>query len=387
MAEPVRFGIAGIGNEGRGIVPYLEEVDGVELTAVADLRLDALDAFREDHPGVQTFGSVVGMCESGAVDAVWIATPSHFHAEHAIAAAECGVNVVLEKPMAVTLEDAHRVVEAFERTGARFVLHSHASDPPVVKMREIIASGRLGRPIGIHSTMHKGWLRSPRLAFELDTSLGGGVVFRQGPHQIEIMRRLGGGLVKSVRAYTGRWAPGLDTEGNYTALLEFADGTPATMCLYGYGFFNVSDLTWNIGEGGAASSGGYRKQARPTGPADPLTFYAGSRRGTPEGDRTQRARRQPIYGLTIVSCQYGEMRQSPDGVYVYTDDGCEEIVCSPYLDRAIEIGELRDAINEKRPAFPDAGWARASLEVILAILQSGQDHLDVLLEYQVPSPV
>lgn len=387
MANPLRFGIAGIGNEGSGIVPFFHEVEGIELTAVADLRVDALDAFREDHPSVETFDSVVGMCASGAIDAVWIATPSQFHAEHAITAAENGVSVVLEKPMAVNIEDAHRVVEAVERAGTRFVLHSHASDPPIVKMREIIASGRLGRPIGIHTTMHKGWLRSPRLAFELDTSLGGGVVFRQGPHQIEIMRHLGGGLVKSVRAYTGRWAPGLNTEGNYTALLEFADGTPATMALYGYGFFNVGDLTWNIGEGGTASGGGYRKQTRPTGPADPATFYAGSRRGEPRGDRTQRERRQPIYGLTIVSCENGEMRQSPDGVYVYTDDGCEEIICDPWLDRGTELTELRDALRENRSSFPDARWARASLEVILAILASGQHHEDVLLKYQVASPV
>lgn len=389
MADPVRFGIAGIGNEGAGIIPFFDVVDGVELAAVADLRVDALDAFKEDHPSAATFTSLKEMCASGAIDAVWISTPSQFHAEHAITAAEAGVSVVLEKPMAVNIDDAHRVVEAFDKSKARFVLHSHASDPPIKKMREIIASGRLGRPVGIHTTMHKGWLRSPRLAAELDTSQGGGVVFRQGPHQIEIVRRLGGGMVKSLRAFTGRWAPGLDTEGNFTALLEFEEGHHATLVLYGYGYFNVSDLTWNIGEGGTAGSGEYRKpRPMPTGPADPETFYASERRpGRDRGTQASRPHRQPIYGLTIVSCERGEMRQSPDGVYVYDDNGCEEIICEPYRDRGIEISEVRDALREDRPSFPDARWARASLEVILGILESGRTHRDVEMKYQSPTPV
>lgn len=403
MARTLRFGIAGIGNEGRGIVPYLQNTENIELTAAADVRGDALDVFREDHPAVQTFTSVAGMCQSGAVDAIWIATPNPFHAEHAIAAAEAGVHVVLEKPMTISLEEAHQVVDAVERSGTRLMLHSHASDPPIAKMREIIASGQLGRLIGISSLQYKGWLNSPRLAFELDTSLGGGVVFRQGPHQIEVTRRLGGGMVKSVRAYTGHWHPTFQTEGNYTALLEFADGTPASMVLHGYGFFNVTDLTWNIGEGGTASSGQYKPRVRRTEPIDPQTFYAGARRldrvGGPDsrsGTRiphsaeqleAQPGRRQPIYGLTIVSCEHGEMRQSPDGVYVYTDDGCEEIVCEPYQDKACELRAVYEAVTQDRPIFPDARWGRATVEVILAILESGRTHRDVELKYQVPAPV
>jgi phthalate 4,5-cis-dihydrodiol dehydrogenase len=251
-------------------------------------------------------------------------------------------------------------------------------------MREVIVSGRLGRLIGIHTMSYKGWLRSPRLAFEVDTSQGGGVVFRQGPHQIEIVRHLGGGLVKRVRAYTGRWHPDFATEGNYTALLEFGDGTPATLVFYGYGYFSVTDLTWNISESGTTTSGSYHKQTRQTGPVDPAQFYQGARRL--RGDH-ERERKQPIYGLTIVSCEEGEMRQSPDGVYVYTDEGCEEILCEPYLDRTTELIAMRDALAQGRAVFPEARWGRATLEVILAILQSSRENRDVELAYQVPAPV
>ena len=397
MAQPLRFGVAGIGNEGRAIVPYLEATENILFSAAADLREDALDALQEAHPQIKTFTSVVAMCQSGEVDAIWIATPNPVHAEHAIAAADAGIHVVLEKPMAISLDQTHQMVEAVERNGTRLMLHSHASDPPIVKMREIIASGRLGRLIGISALQYKAWLNSPRLAFELDTSLGGGVIFRQGPHQIEIARHLGGGLVKSVRAYTGRWHPTFQTEGNYSALLEFADGTPASLVLHGYGYFIATDLTWNIGEGGTAGSGEYRARPRRLEPIEPATYYAtggraGTRSGTPRPESgreigAQSSRMQPIYGLFIVSCENGEMRQSPNGIYVYTDDGCEEVICEPFQDKAHELQVMYESVRENKPLFPDARWGRATLEVILAILESGRTHRDVTLEYQVPSPI
>jgi phthalate 4,5-cis-dihydrodiol dehydrogenase len=386
MASPLRFGIAGIGNEGRRISPALTDGVYAQLAAVADRRPEAVDAFKEDHPGVSGFDSIESMCASGEVDAIWVATPNPFHAEHAIAAAEHGVHIVLEKPMCVTLDEADRMVEAVERNNVQLVLHSHASDPPIIKMREIIASGQLGRLIGIHTSSYKSWLKSPRLPFELDTSQGGGVVYRQGPHQIEIVRHLGGGMVKSVRAYTGRWHPDFATEGNFTALLEFADGIPATLVFYGYGYFNVTDLTWNISEGGQVGTGTYRKQPRQTRPADAAKFYTGTRLAD-RASAAEREKKQPIYGLTIVSCEFGELRQSPDGVYVYTDDGCEEIVCEPYLDAGTPVQELTQALAEGRPVFPGVRWGRATLEVILAILESGKNHQDVLLSHQVPSPL
>ncbi len=383
MAKPVRFGIAGIGNEGRQIAPYFDLEPSVELTAAADVRPEALDSFREDYPQAKPFQSVEAMCESGDVDAIWVATPNPYHAEHTIAAARAGVDVILEKPMAITLDEASAMVEATEKAGTRLLLHSHASDSPVVTMRDVIVSGRLGRLIGIHAWSYKAWLRSPRLPAEVDTSRGGGVVFRQGPHQIEIVRRIGGGLVGSVRAYTGRWHPAFQTEGDYTAMLEFADGTPATMVFNGYGYFNITDLTWGVTESGFVSSGGYKKQVTQTAPIDPAVFYTKPRLERPKLDRE---RKQPIYGLAIASCEGGDLRQSPDGVFVYTDEGCEEIVCPPYRDRATDLKEMADAINEGRGVFPDGRWGLATLEVILAILQSARERREIVLSHQVAAP-
>jgi len=385
VAAALRFGLIGLGTEGWQVLPFFDAIPTVRLVAACDVRREALDALRADRPDVHCFASVVELCRDGEIDAVWIATPNEYHAEHTILAARGGKHVILEKPMALSMEEADRMVDEVERSGVQLLMHSHAHDAPIQRTREIVAGGRLGRLIGVHTWSYKGWLRSPRLASELDTSRGGGVVFRQGPHQVEIVRSIGGGLVANVRAYAGRWQPYLQTEGNYTALLEFEDGTPATLVFNGYGHFNITDLTWGIGEGGQKTQAVYEAWQPRTGPVEPAALYAGG--GRPRRVGGTRERYQPIFGLTIVSCERGDIRQSPDGLFVYSENGCEEIPCPPYEDRGAELRELSEAVAEGRPVFPDGRWGRATLEVILAILQSSQERRVVPLSRQVSAPM
>ena len=381
MASRIRLGIAGAGNAGSAVLRSIDKVAGIELGAIADKRREALEALREKYPGVKLFGSVEEMCRSQDVDAVWIATPNSFHAENTVAATTNGKHVICEKPMALTLEDCDRMIEAAEKNGVKLLLHSKASDPPVVKMHEIVASGRLGQLIQINTWNYKGWLTQARLPEEVDSSKGGGVLFRQGPHQVDIVRAIGGGKVKSVSAIAGRRNPHFDTEGNFTAFLEFEDGTPATLVFNGYGFFDMTELTWDIGEGGRKVSNRYQKKERPAGAVDAEKRYAMSLRS--ETRKGQGEKKQPFFGLTIASCEKGDIRQSPDGLYVYTEYGREEIPCPPFMDRAAELQKLYQAVVENKPAFTDGRWGKASFEVILAIYESSRQKKEVALKYQV----
>ena len=310
--KPLRLGIAGLGAASRQILSVIHKAEGVELAAGADIRPEALDEFTGKHGGA-VFDDVDVLCRSDAVDAVWIATPNVFHAEHTVTAAEHGKHVITEKPMAVTLDEADRMVTAAARNGVKLLQgHSKVYDPPVRRMREIISSGRLGRVIHIQTMNYNNWLQRPRIASELHTQQGGGLVYRQGPHQTDIVRCLGGGLVKSVRAVTGRWDPNFDTEGNFAAMLEFEDGTVASMSFNGYGYFDVTELTWDIGEGGylvERKAGGQRL----AGPIAAQEKYKLAARKAGSEDRMH----QPFFGLTIVSCERGAMRQSPG-----TDSTC-----------------------------------------------------------------
>jgi phthalate 4,5-cis-dihydrodiol dehydrogenase len=391
MKEPVlRMGLAGIGSVSRTVLPELEHAPNVKLAAVADVRQEPLDRCREKY-GCETYSSVEAMCEDPNVDAIWICTPNMFHAEHAIIAAEHGKHVICEKPMAINLEQAQQMVDAVERNGVRYVQgHSKIFDPPVRRMREVVSSGELGRLIQLSTWEYKPWLSGqPRLPSEVDSSVGGGVLYRQGPHQIDVVRGIGGGMVKSLRGSTGRWNPAFpDAEGDFMAFLKFEDGTPATMVFNGYGYFNITELTWGIGEGGQQTRDPNQPREHRTAAVDTDEKYAFAavRADQERQAREASERHQPFYGLTLASCERGDVRQSPDGLYVYTEEGRQEMPLETRGHGRGELGELRDALVEDRPTFPNQRWGMATLEVAMAIFQSSRENREIELKLQVPVP-
>jgi phthalate 4,5-cis-dihydrodiol dehydrogenase len=381
----LKVGIAGLGSVSRTVLGNVNKVPDVKLTAVADLRPEPLARAASEY-GVETFTSVEAMCASPNVDAIWVCTPNQFHAEHTIMAAEGGKHVINEKPMALSLEQAQTMVDAVERNGVRYVQgHSKIFDPPIRKMREVVSSGDLGRLIQINTWEYKPWISGqPRIGSEVDVATGGGVLYRQGPHQTDIIRGIGGGKVRSVRAIAGRWNPQFpDAEGNYTAFLEFEDGVAATMAFNGYGFFDITELTWGIGEGGQQQDPANAKRERFSDAVDPTIKYAWA---ATRFDGQVAPRQQPFFGLTLASCERGDIRQSPDGLYIYTNEGRKELIIDSNSRGRGELSELRDALSEDRPTFPDARWGMASLEVILAIRQSSSEQREIRLGHQVAVP-
>jgi predicted dehydrogenase len=105
-----------------------------------------------------------------------------------------------------------------------------------------------------------------------------------------------------------------------------------------------------------------------------------------DGDAGQRPR-QPFFGLTLVSCERGAIRQSSDGVFIYDENGRTEVSC-PIWEGPLKV-ELEDfyrAVTENRPVLHDGKWGKATLEVCLAIIQSSRDGREAVLSHQVPSP-
>jgi phthalate 4,5-cis-dihydrodiol dehydrogenase len=238
----IRIGLAGLGTAGRSLPQAIAKTTGFSFVAGADLRQDAREQYRVEF-GIQTFDSVKAMYELKELDAVYVATPNPFHAEHAITALEHGKHVMVEKPMALIVEDCDRMIATAEKFRVKLmVAHTRSFNPPIRKMREIISSGELGRVTQVHTIRYSPWLLRPREPVEIDTKLGGGVCYRQAPHQVDIARLLGGGMVRSVRAHAGRWSPENATEGNYSALLEFDGGVTATLIYDGYGYFDDREL-------------------------------------------------------------------------------------------------------------------------------------------------
>jgi phthalate 4,5-cis-dihydrodiol dehydrogenase len=108
----------------------------------------------------------------------------------------------------------------------------------------------------------------------------------------------------------------------------------------------------------------------------------------PEDDPDRPRRNQPFYGLTITSCERGDIRQYPEGLFLYTDDGRQEVGCETRgsTTHAGELQEMISALEADRPTFPDARWGMATVEVLMAIMQSSREHREIALQHQVPCP-
>jgi phthalate 4,5-cis-dihydrodiol dehydrogenase len=388
VSKNLRIGVAGLGAASKQILPHINRVPGMKLTAGADTRPDAVAEFQKKYGDCQAFSSVEAMYDSGEIDAVWIATPNIHHADHTVKAAEKGIHVIVEKPTAVTLAEVDQMIAACDHHKVKLVQgHSKVYGPAIQKIRDIVASGRLGKVIQINSWNSNDWLQRPRLASEVDTSVGGGIVFRQGPHMIDIIRYIGGGMVKSVRAVTGRNDKNFDTEGDFTAFLEFDNGCAATAVFNAYGFFDAAELTWGIGEGGKRlpeeDTGQHPTGERLKGAVDMDYKYANPR--TTEERATRERSSQSFFGITVVACEHGIIRQSPNGLFVYGEKGKEEIPCAKDEGRAAELKSLQDAIDENRAPFLDGHWGKATLEVCLAMLESSKQRREITLTHQVPS--
>lgn len=396
----LRVAIAGLGVGSTQVIPAMEKMPEVQLVAAADLRKEALEAFRAKYHG-RVYDSVEKLCSDPEVDAVWISTPNQFHCEHVILAAERHKHIVVEKPMALSLEECEKMVAAAEKNNVKLLCgHTQSFNPAIRAMRQVIQSGELGRLCAVHSWMYTDWMLRPRMPQELDLKLGGGVVYRQGPHQIDMVRLLGGGMVKSVRGMTGQWMKERPAPGYYCAYLEFEDGTPATVVYNGYGYFDTSELTWGIGERHYSQEERVRirkelrggeideekaKEAMRFGAERAGEFVHGAapreervRRGLPGGGH--------FFGITVATCERGDIRQSTNGIYVYSDEGVKEIaVAGGSAARNSELQELYEAAMQDRPVCHDGRWGMATLEICLAIMQSARERREIILTHQGPT--
>ncbi len=384
----MRFGIAGLGIASTQIVPEFAGRPHLQLKAAADPRGAALDKFEREFGG-ETYESVEEMCQSPNIDAIYVCTPNHLHAEHVISAARNGKHAIVEKPMGLSIEECEAMNEAAERHGVKLLCgHTHSFDPPVRKMRELVASGELGA-LRMISTWHfNEFMYRPRMPHELDPKQGGNIVFNQGPHQVDIVRLIGGGLVHSVRGTTGIWDLSRHAEGAYCAYLEFEDGTPATLVYNGYGHFDTAEFTEWAGEQQRNPDYNLRVRralASVTKPEEEWALKEAQRFGGGD-ERQYRGQRevQSLFGLTIVSCEHGDIRQTPHALLIYGDDGKWEVpVAAGERGRAAELEELYQAVVHDRPVFHDGRWGEATLEVVLAIMQSARERRELLMSRQV----
>jgi phthalate 4,5-cis-dihydrodiol dehydrogenase len=382
---PLRLGAAGLGRAFMIMLPTLRAHPGVRLVAAADPRPEARAQFERELGG-RAYPTVEALCADAAIDALYIATPHQHHAADVAAAAAQGKHVLVEKPLGITLAQCQAMTEAARKAGVALVVgHSHSFDAPYARTRALIDGGTYGAVRMINAQYYTDFMYRPRRPEELDTAQGGGVVFSQGAHQVDVVRLLGGGRVRSVRAHCGAWDPARPTEGAYAALLAFEDGAFASLLYSGYGHFDSDELAGWIGELGApknpaqhAATRAALASANDEAAVKMARAYGGERASQPASPVAHNH-----FGSVIVSCTRADLRPLPDGIMIYGDTGVRrEPLPPPAVPRAEVIDELVTAVREGRPPLHGGEWATATLEVCLGILESARTGREIAMRHQ-----
>ena len=398
-ARRLRIGVAGLGRAFSFMLPTFVLDPRIELVAGADPREEARARFAADF-GAATYADVEALCADPNVEAVYVSTPHQFHVSNALSAARNGKHVLVEKPMALGLDDCRRMIDAARDAGVHLIVgHSHSFDAPVQRVAELARGGAYGKLRAITALDSTDFIYRPHRPEELSTDMGGGVIFNQAPHQVEMLRLIGGGRLRLVRAMAGVWDAARPTEGAYSAFFTFENGVCATLTYNGYGHFDSDEFCDWIAESGA--------------PKDPEVYYGSARRGlaaasAPDAETAikqavnyggpkyagpgaasaiKRPPHHQNFGLLIASCEKADLRPTSKGVTIYADaEKRFEETPVPPVPRQEVMDELWRAVVKGVEPIHNGEWSLATMEACLAILQSSREGREITLAHQVGLP-
>lgn len=313
--------------------------NGFAIAAVCDIRGDHIDELfercglaPEEAASIRRYADYREMVRAEKPDLVSIALPSLLHAEAALFVIGEGVNVIIEKPIAMSMAEADAIVAAADKTGVTVsACHQNRFNQAVQEMRAALEGGRFGKLS--HGAVTVRWSRGQAYYQQADWrgkwASDGGALMNQCIHGIDLLRWMCGDELVSVYGVTRRALHGyIQAEDVGTAVLTFANGVIATV----EGTVNLADEDLEehlslFGEKGSVKLGGTSANA----------------------------------------IDYWHFKDAPEE----SKDGFHEKTLNVYGNGHTSLfRDVADAITEHRPPYVDARAGRRALETVLAIYQS-----------------
>ena len=229
--DKVRIGIVGIGNIGTAHANTLfsGKVEGAVLGAVCDISSDRREFAKENYLGVEIFDDYNQMFASGLIDAVIVSTPHKLHCDIAMDALHAGLNVLVEKPVDITVSKAKAINELVKTTDKKFaIMFNQRTNDVFAKAREIVKSGALGelkRTVWIITN----WYRTQRYYDSAGwratwAGEGGGVLLNQAPHNLDLWQWICGMPIEvQANCEVGKYH-NIEVEDDVTLLTRYENG-------------------------------------------------------------------------------------------------------------------------------------------------------------------
>ena len=234
MTKELAVGLLGAGHFGECHARATAGIAGLRLAAICDCDLDQARRLAARFGG-KTYSDWRQLLAEDAIEVVAIATPHHLHMPMAVAAANAGKHVLLEKPMGRTVAECTAIIEAARRNQVELMIGQvlHFALPSLIA-RKILERGELGRPIVGASTLIKLWLEPNRRPWHLEPSTGGGMLMTAGIHALDLLVWFMGAAVASVGAAAGALMHAQSADDSALIIVRFADGRLGQVSSLGY---------------------------------------------------------------------------------------------------------------------------------------------------------
>jgi predicted dehydrogenase len=229
MDTPIRIAVAGAGAIGQAHIGVIQRSPNAVLSAIVDPSPGA--AALADKAGVPCYASLDELLGRERPDGVVLATPNQLHVPQSLQCIAAGLPILVEKPIATTLEEGERLVAAADQAGAKVLIgHHRAHSPIMAKAREVVRSGQLGKLVAVmgSATFFKAdeyfadapWRREP----------GAGPILLNMIHEVHNLRMLCGEII-AVQAFASNGTRGFAVEDTVAINLRFANGALGTFML------------------------------------------------------------------------------------------------------------------------------------------------------------
>jgi predicted dehydrogenase len=335
---PLGWGIIGCGRIAPRHAQSIHQVAHAHLVAAADLKANRVEHFAQEY-GCAAYTDYHALLHRADVQVVSVCVPSGLHAQVAIDALQMGKDVLVEKPIAINLADADRMIATAESTGRKLgVVLQNRYNHPLQALRGAIDEGKLG-PLHLGNACVR-WYR-PQSYYEDEWhgtwAMDGGALMNQSVHHIDALQWLMG-PVASVYAYTATRAHTMEAEDVGVAVVRFVSGALATI--------EGSTVTWPQNLEGSVAVFGAHGSVKIGGTAlNRIELWKVA------GELEQEAE--------LLTSQ----RVDPPSVYGYSH---REV-----------IRDFVQAVLEDRPPDTPGAEARKSLALVLAIYASAQSGREV----------
>ncbi len=342
MPKKMRCALIGCGRISAKHIEVCNRLDEIDLVGVCDPKPERLEAAAKKCEA-EPFSNHIEMLKKLKPDMAVVLTESGAHAKMACEVVPYTKYVVVEKPMALTLDDADRMIDTCERAGVGlFVVKQNRYNRPVVKLRKALEAGRFGKPV--MGTVRVRWCR-PQAYYDQDSWRGtwkddGGVFSNQASHHVDLLQWMMG-PVESVQAYTTTRLVDVEVEDVGVAILRFTSG--ALGIIEATNATRPKDLEGSLsilGEKGSVVIAGFAVNKVET-----WNFVEPS----PEDEN------------------FDEWSQNPPNVYG--------------LGHEAFYKDILQCIETNRRAMLDGLEGRKSLELIIAIYQAAATRSEVKLRY------